>query len=84
MTVLDCARKKMIVPDCGVVDTAERYPGIISETPGIVTEDIYDGIIRPNSISKEEKPPSYSERGTKARTNSGLDTIDQAQGVDKK
>jgi hypothetical protein len=60
------------------------HPDIISEIPGVETEDMYDGIIGPVPIGEEEKPPSYAERAARARKNAGLDAIDQARGVNDK
>ena len=60
------------------------HPDIISEIPGVETADMYDGISRPTPIGKDKKPSLYAERAAKARKNTGLDTIDQARGVNKK
>ena len=60
------------------------HPDIILEMRGIETEVLYDGIIGPIPSGNTEEPPSYAERVAKACKNTGLDTIDQAQGVDKK
>ena len=43
------------------------HPDIISEIPGVKTEDMYDGIIKPVLVGQEEKPPSYAKRVAKAR-----------------
>jgi hypothetical protein len=43
-----------------------------------------DEIIGPTPIGDEEKLPSYADCALRARKNAGLDTDDQAQGVDKK
>ena len=60
------------------------HPDIIAEIPGVETEDMYDNLIGPTPIGKEEKPSLYAERALIARNNAGLDTVDQARGVDKK
>ena len=72
--------------DLKVVDEQPTltHPGIISRIPGVETEDMYDGIMGPLLIDKEEKPPSYAERAAKVRNNTGLDTINQVQGGNKK
>ena len=60
------------------------HPDIIAEIPGVETQDMYDNVIGPIPIGEEEKPSSYAERALVARRNAGLDTDDQARGVDKK
>ena len=60
------------------------HPDIIAEIPGVETQDMYDNVIGPIPIGEEEKPSSYAERALMARRNAGLDTDDQARGVDKK
>jgi hypothetical protein len=45
---------------------------------------MYDEIIGPTPIGGEEKPSSYADRALRARKNAGLDTDDQARGVDEK
>ena len=60
------------------------HSDIISEIPDVETGAMYDGIIWPIPIGKEEKAESYAEHVATARTNSGLDTIIQAWGVNKK
>ena len=42
------------------------HPDIISEIPWVDTVDMYDGIIGPTPICKEEMPPLYAEGATKA------------------
>ena len=39
---------------------------------------------KPTPIGEEEKNSSHAERGLRLRKNTGLDTDNQAQGVDKK
>ena len=56
----------------------------MSEIPGVETEDIYGRITGPIPIGKEAKLPSYAERPAKTCNNAGLDTISQAQWVNKK
>ena len=46
--------------------------------------DIYDKILGSILISEWENPIIYAEYAAKAQNNAGLDTIDQAQGVNKK
>ena len=60
------------------------HPVIVSEISGFDTEDMYDRIIRPTPIVKEEKPPSYAECAANAHNNSGLYTINQIHGVNRK
>ena len=60
------------------------HPDVIVEVPWVKTEDMYDKIIGPTPIGDEEKSPLYAERALKVRKNAGLDTDNQAQGVDKK
>ena len=60
------------------------HPDIISEISGVKTEDMYDRMIGPTPIGEEEKPLAYAQHVAKARKNAGLDTTDQAQGVNKK
>ena len=55
------------------------HPDIISEISRVKTEDMYDRIIRPTPIEKEEKPSSYAERTAKTCNNACLDTDIQAQ-----
>ena len=54
------------------------HPDIISEIPGVETEDMFNGIIGPILIDREEQPLPYADRTAKVRTNTGLDVIDQA------
>ena len=60
------------------------HPDIIAEIPGVKTEDMYDNVISPTPIGKEERSSSYAERPLRAQKNTGLDTDDQAQGVIRK
>ena len=60
------------------------HPDIISEISGVKTEDMYDRMIGPTPIGEEEKPLAYAQHVAKARKNAGLDTTNQAQGVNKK
>ena len=60
------------------------HPTILSEMPWVKTEDMYDKIIRPTSISKQENPQSYAKRAAKAHKNVGLDTIAQERGANRK
>ena len=59
------------------------HRGIISEIPCIETDNMYDGIIGSILISNTNTPPSYAEHVAKVHINVVLDTIEQAQGVDK-
>ena len=60
------------------------HPDIIAEISRVKTKDMYDNVIGPTLIGEEENPSSYAERALRAHKNAGLDTDDQAQGVDTK
>ena len=45
---------------------------------------MYNNVISSTPIGEEEKPSLYAERALRTRKNAGLDTDDQARGVDKK
>jgi hypothetical protein len=60
------------------------HQDIISEIPWVETEDMYDKIIGPTLIGKEEESPSYAEHAAKVRNNAEIDTDDQARGVNRK
>ena len=69
-----------------VVDKQPKFihPDIILEIPGIKTEDMDDEMIGPILIDEEGKSLSYAERAAKARRNTGLDIINEAQGINTK